>query len=39
MIGEDRKILSAGNVWCITSICEIYEMEIHDLIMSIWVRL
>ena len=39
MIGEDGKISIAGNAWRITNISEIYEMEIHDLFMSIWVRL
>ena len=30
MTGEDGNIASAGDAWCITNICEIYEMEIHD---------
>ena len=36
---QDDKIPSAVNARCITIICEIYEMEIHDLCMSIWVML
>ena len=39
IIGEGGKIPSASNAWSIASISEIYEMEIHDLFMSIWVRL
>ena len=39
IIGEDGKIPSAGNAWRIINISEIYGMEIHDLFMSIWVRL
>ena len=39
IICEGGKIPSANNAWSIASISEIYEMEIHDLFMSIWVRL
>ena len=38
IICEDGKIPIAGNASRITNIPEIYEMEIHDLFMSIWVR-
>ena len=38
IIGEGGKIPSASNAWSIISISEIYEIEIHDLFMSIWVR-
>ena len=39
IIGEDGNIPIAGNAWRIKNISEIYEMEIHDLFMSIWVGL
>ena len=39
IISEDGKIPSTGNVWCITSIGEIYLMGMHDLFMFICVRL
>ena len=31
MTYEDGKIRSAGNAWCITETCEIYEMEMAPL--------
>ena len=39
IIDEAGKIPYAGNAWCIIEICEIYELEIHDLVMSIWLGL
>ena len=38
IIDEDGRIPSADSGWCIANICEIYEMQIHDLFMSIWIR-
>ena len=33
---EDGKIPYAGNAWCIIEICKIYELEIHELVMFLW---
>ena len=35
---EDDKIPPAGNTWSITKIGEVYEIQMHDLSMSVWLR-
>ena len=39
IVDDSGKRPIASNAWRITSIPEIYEMEIHDLFMLIWIRL